>query len=82
MAKIYNEQSTYYIKTELNKLNKLNGLMPGTYDVEVWKDLNSNSVWDQGNYLEDLNPEPIRLLKKFVIIKPNWDSLGVEIYMN
>ena len=56
--------------------------MPGTYDIEVWKDLNSNSVWDQGNYLDDVKPEPILLLKKFVIIKPNWDSLGVEIYMN
>jgi len=82
MVKIYNENSSYLIKTEINKINKINGLLPGTYALEAWQDVNSNSIWDEGNYMENINPEKIRLLKNFVIIKPNWDSLGVEIYMN
>jgi uncharacterized protein (DUF2141 family) len=82
MVKIYNENNTYTIQTELSKINKLNGLLPGNYSIEVWYDDNNSESWDSGNYLENIDPEKILHLKNYIIIKPNWDSTDVDIYMN
>ena len=45
-------------------------------------DENNNDKWDEGNYDLKIFPEPIVLLKNFITIKPNWDTNGVEIYMD
>jgi len=82
MVKISNEFNEYLIKTNLNKINKINGLLPANYNLEVWEDSNSNDKWDEGNYNKNIFPEKILLLNNFVIIKPNWDTLGVEIYLD
>ena len=80
--KVSNENNEYILNTKLNELNKLRGLLPGTYTLEVYEDQNSNGVWDEGNYFENLYPEKILVLKDFIIIKPNWDTTGVEIYLD
>jgi hypothetical protein len=50
--------------------------------MEVWYDLDNDEVWDQGDYSKSKNPETIRQFKDLVLIKANWDTLGVEIYMD
>jgi uncharacterized protein (DUF2141 family) len=82
LVKISNPFSEYTITTELNKINKIRGLLPSNYSIEIWEDENSNGLWDEGNYYEKRNPEKILLLKDFISIKPNWDTVGVEIYID
>lgn len=82
IAKISNSFSEYTITTELNKLNKIKGLLPSNYSIEIWEDENNNSSWDEGNYYERKSPEKIIFLKDFITIKPNWDTVGVEIYID
>lgn len=82
IAKISNSFNEYTITTELNKINKIKGLLPSNYSIEIWEDENSNGLWDEGNYYEKKNPEKIILLKDFISIKPNWDTVGVEIYID
>ena len=77
-----NENNNYIINTLVNKSNSLKGLLPGNYTLEVWFDENKNNEWDEGNYELNIFPEKIILLKNFITIKPNWDSNGVEIYMD
>ncbi len=82
ICKISNENNNYIINTLVNKSNSLKGLLPGNYTLEVWFDENKNNEWDEGNYELNIFPEKIILLKNFITIKPNWDSNGVEIYMD
>lgn len=82
IVKISNSNNEYIISTSLNKSNKLNGLLPGNYTIEAWEDENNNSIWDEGNYYLNQNPERIILKKDFILIKPNWDTAGVEIYLD
>ncbi len=82
LVKISNPFSEYIITTQLNKVNKIRGLLPSSYSIEIWEDENSNGLWDEGNYYEKKIPEKILLLKDFISIKPNWDTVGVEIYID
>ena len=82
ICKITNEISDYIIKTSVNKSNSMKGLLPGNCTLEVWFDENNNDKWDEGNYEQKIFPEKILLLKNFITIKPNWDTNGVEIYMD
>ena len=82
MVKIYNDNLEYLIKTKLSQSNTLTGLLPGNYNLEVWYDQNKDELWSVGDYNKNENPEKIRLFKDQVLIKANWDTLGVEIYMD
>jgi len=82
IVKIFNTTTQYHYKTTLNKVNKIKALLPGTYSLEMWQDKNNNGIWDMGNYYNATQPEKILLKKDFVLIKPNWDTIGVEIYMD
>jgi uncharacterized protein (DUF2141 family) len=48
-------------------------LEPGKYELISIEDLNNNGLWDTGNYLEKLQPEPIRTIKKSAEVRANWD---------
>jgi len=82
MVKLYNDNIDYIVRTKLLQSNTLTGLLPGNYSMEVWYDHNNDEKWDIGDYLKNENPEKIRLFKDLVLIKANWDTLGVEIYMD
>ncbi len=82
MVKISNAFNEYILKTSIGKSNKLTAYLPGNYTLEIWEDTNENGIWDEGNYYENINPEKIILLKDFILIKPNWDTEGVQIYMD
>jgi len=82
IVKIFNDNIEYIVKTKILQSNTLTGLLPGNYTMEVWYDLDNDEVWDQGDYSKSENPETIRQFKDLVLIKANWDTLGVEIYMD
>ena len=82
IVKIFNDNIEYIVKTRILQSNTLTGLLPGNYTMEVWYDLDNDEVWDQGDYSKSENPETIRQFKDLVLIKANWDTLGVEIYMD
>lgn len=82
MVKLYNDTREYIVKTKLLQSNTLTELLPGNYTMEVWYDFDNDEEWDQGDYSKNENPEKIRLFKDIVLIKANWDTLGVEIYMD
>jgi len=80
--KVFNENSEYNFTAELNKPIKMLGLLPGKYSLELFEDANGNKKWDEGNYFDNTEPEKILLLRNFILIKPNWDTIGVDIYVN
>lgn len=79
--KVYNKNQSYYFRSRLNKVNQLKGFLPGNYSIEAWIDENRNGIWDEGNYFLNQNPERIMIRPDVILIKPNWDLNGVEIYM-
>ncbi|MEO5582402.1 MAG: Ig-like domain-containing protein, partial [Saprospiraceae bacterium] len=47
-------------------------LAPGSYDVQIVEDLNKNSRWDGGDYLNKIQPEKI-LVQKNYSVRANWE---------
>ncbi|MEP7322740.1 MAG: Ig-like domain-containing protein [Saprospiraceae bacterium] len=47
-------------------------LAPGSYDVQILEDLNKNSRWDGGDYLNKIQPEKIFLQKNYSV-RANWE---------
>ncbi len=50
-----------------------NGLIPGQYSIRCFKDENSNSVWDSGDYSKKIQPE---IMLRFPVkqkIRANWE---------
>lgn len=48
-------------------------LHPKKYSFKFIHDLNENGKWDTGDYLKQLQPEPIELLRKEIEVRSNWD---------
>lgn len=82
LVELFNDQHNYRLSTLLGKSNSLNGLLPGTYHIQAWEDTNNNGLWDSGDYNKNMFPEKIRLIKEAIRIKANWDTMGVNIYMD
>lgn len=49
-------------------------LLPGNYGFRLIRDLNANGVWDTGNYLKKIQPEPVYLFTGVLQIRQNWES--------
>ncbi len=79
---VYNTNSQFIYTAFLNRPVKLNSLLPGKYTIEIWQDVNNNEIWDQGNYYHQLNPEKIIVKKDFILIKENFETTDVDIYMD
>ena len=48
-------------------------LPPKEYQFKFIHDLNENGKWDTGDYLKNLQPEPVELLPVSVDVRSNWD---------
>src|SRR5690606_29310666 len=46
---------------------------PGEYILRILIDNNENGTWDEGNILENKEPEEIYFYKEPVIIRANWE---------
>lgn len=44
-------------------------LLPNKYYFKLFFDLNENGEWDTGNYLEHIQPEPVRYFYKMIDVK-------------
>ena len=49
-------------------------LLPGTYQLKLIIDNNTDSKWNTGNYLNHLQPEKVIFYEKDIVIKANWDN--------
>jgi hypothetical protein len=61
---------------------KLEKVVAGTYDIEVIKDLNSNGIYDFGEYTHygiAGFSEPFMTLEQKVVVKENWSMEDVFI---
>ena len=51
-----------------------NLLYPGDYEIRVLYDENNNGKWDNGSYIESLQPEITICFPEKISIKANWDN--------
>ena len=47
-------------------------LPPGKYVIKAYADLNRNSKWDTGDYLEKLQPEPVVYFPGVIEVRAGW----------
>ena len=80
IIEIYNDKGITINKTELSKTDKIlvNKLNAGSYKLRIITDLNNNGIWDTGNYLKKIQPEPIQYYKDEIKVRANWE-LELEI---
>ena len=48
-------------------------IRPGKYTFRLIEDLNSNALWDTGNYLKQVQPEPVYYFPSELDVRANWD---------
>ncbi len=49
---------------------------PGKYEMVIVTDINRNGKWDSGNYIQQIQPEPI-ITKELEALRANWDVEAV-----
>ncbi|MEE4177679.1 MAG: Ig-like domain-containing protein [Bacteroides sp.] len=55
-------------------IQEYHNLLPGNYGFRMIHDLNENGVWDTGNYLKKIQPEPVYLFRGVLQIRQNWET--------
>ena len=48
-------------------------ITPGKYTFRLIEDLNLNDIWDTGNYLKQIQPEPVYYFLNDLDVRANWD---------
>ncbi len=48
-------------------------ISPGEYSFRLIEDLNKNNIWDTGNYLQRVKPEPVYYFPSKLEVRANWD---------
>ena len=48
-------------------------IRPGKYTFRLIEDLNNNNLWDTGNYLKRVKPEPVYYFPSELEVRANWD---------
>ena len=70
--------SSSNIIREFNNVNSNSTIIfdyirPGKYTFRLIEDLNSNDIWDTGNYLKQVQPEPVYYFPNELDVRANWD---------
>lgn len=75
IIEVYNDKGVVISKIELNKITniKINRLNAGTYKLRIISDINKNGKWDTGNYLKNIQPEPVQYYKDDIKVRANWE---------
>ena len=68
-----NEIIREYKNAYSNSSYTFNYVIPGKYTFRLIEDLNSNDVWDTGNYLKRKQPEPVYYFPSEIDVRANWD---------
>jgi hypothetical protein len=68
------------IKKEYYKKNLIyKNLAPGKYSFRVIEDMNMDKRWNGGDYLKQMQPEPVKLFRQILDIKKNWEIEDLEL---
>ena len=70
--------SSLNIIREFNNVNSNSTIIfdyirPGKYTFRLIEDINSNDIWDTGNYLKQVQPEPVYYFPSELDVRANWD---------
>lgn len=70
--------SSSNIIREFNNVNSNSTIIfdyirPGKYTFRLIEDINSNDIWDTGNYLKQVQPEPVYYFPSELDVRANWD---------
>ena len=68
-----NEIIREYKNAYSNSSYTFNYVIPGKYTFRLIEDLNSNDVWDTGNYIKRKQPEPVYYFPSEIDVRANWD---------
>mgnify|MGYP001195908386 CR=1 FL=1 len=49
-------------------------LAPANYRIRIIKDENNNGLWDEGDYFQKRQPEPVFYFPQVITIRANWDT--------
>ena len=56
-----------------NTIYNFEYIRPGNYTFRLIEDINNNGIWDTGNYLRRIKPEPVYYFPNEIEIRANWD---------
>ena len=62
-----------YNNVNQNSTFNFNYIRPGKYTFRLIEDLNDNNLWDTGNYLKRVKPEPVYYFPSELEVRANWD---------
>ena len=62
-----------YNNVNQNSTFNFDYIRPGKYTFRLIEDLNSNNLWDTGNYLKRVKPEPVYYFPSELEVRANWD---------
>ena len=68
-----NEIIKEYKNAYSNSSYTFNYVIPGKYTFRLIEDLNSNDMWDTGNYIKRKQPEPVYYFPSEIDVRANWD---------
>ena len=68
-----NEIIREYKNAYSNSSYTFNYVIPGKYTFRLIEDLNSNDMWDTGNYIKRKQPEPVYYFPSEIDVRANWD---------
>lgn len=54
-------------------------LLPGTYSISIWLDVNNNGRYDAGKIFPYQIAEPYKDLPNSVIVRSRWETAEVEL---
>ena len=62
-----------YKNVDQNTAYNFEYIKPGKYTFRLIEDLNKNNIWDTGNYLKKIKPEPVYYFPSELEVRANWD---------
>ena len=62
-----------YDNVDQNTTYNFEYIRPGEYSFRLIEDLNKNNIWDTGNYLRRVKPEPVYYFPSELEVRANWD---------
>ena len=76
-----------YNNVNQNSTFNFDYIRPGKYTFRLIEDLNNNNLWDTGNYLKRVKPEPVYYFPSELEVRANWDlnetfDLNIKLSVN
>ncbi|NNK80110.1 MAG: hypothetical protein HKO93_01315, partial [Flavobacteriales bacterium] len=66
-------QLQYEIQVEDDYTWNLDYLEPGAYVLRIYVDSDMNGRWSEGDFINEINPEPVFMLQEPITVRSNWE---------